>query len=259
MAGKISRSSFSRSLWVVPLVVTLTFVASNEARADWTGKGEAGLVLASGNTDSKTGNVKVDLANTIEQWKHAFGGSAIYAAADDVTTGQRWEVHEQSDYNFSPKSFWFGAGRYEDDRFSGFDYQATLSTGLGRHFIETDTTKFSGTAGVGYKLFATRDTFDLTGPVPVLIAQGESDNEAVFRGTLDYQHSFTSTTKVIEKFLVESGANNTFVQNDIGIQVQMTDVLALAAAYSVRYNTDPPLGFGKTDTLTTLNLVYEIK
>ena len=49
------------------------------------------------------------------------------------------------------------------------------------------------------------------------------------------------------------------MQNDIGIQVQMTDVLALAAAYSVRYNTDPPLGFGKTDTLTTLNLVYEIK
>ena len=54
-------------------------------------------------------------------------------------------------------------------------------------------------------------------------------------------------------------ADNTFVQNDIGIQVQMTDVLALAAAYSIRYNTDPPLGFGKTDSLTTLNLVYEIK
>ena len=49
------------------------------------------------------------------------------------------------------------------------------------------------------------------------------------------------------------------MQNDIGIQVKISDVLALAAAYSVRHNTDPPLGFGKTDTLTTLNLVYEIK
>ena len=254
MAGK-----YSRSLLVVPLAASLAFLCSGEARADWTGKGEAGLVLASGNTDSKTGNAKLDLATTVEQWKHAFGGTAVYAATDGDTTGQRWEAHEQSDYNFSAKSFWFGAGRYEDDRFSGFDYQATVSTGLGRHFIDTDSTKFTGTVGVGYKFFETLDVYDLTGPTPVLLEAGKSDNEAVFRGTLDLSHALTGTTKLLEKFLVESGSNNTFVQNDFGIQVQMTDVIALAAAYSVRYNTDPPLGFGKTDTLTTLNLVYEIK
>jgi putative salt-induced outer membrane protein len=249
----------SRPLFVIPLIASLALAVSSEARADWTGKGEAGLVLANGNTDSKTGNVKFDLADTIEQWKHAFGGSAIYAAADDETTGQRWELHEQSDYNFSAKSFWFGAVRYEDDRFSGFDYQTSLSTGLGRHFIDNDRTKFTGTAGIGYKVFETRDAYDLTGPVPVLLATGERETDAVFRGTLDLSHSLTGTTKLLDKLLVEAGADNTFVQNDIGIQVQMTDVLALAAAYSVRYNTDPPLGFGKTDTLTTLNLVYEIK
>jgi len=252
MSGKISRS-----LSVVPLVTALAFAASGEARADWTGKGEAGLVLASGNTDSKTGNFKLDLATTVDRWKHAFGAVGIYAASDDETTGQRWEVHEQSDYNFNPKSFWFGAGRYEDDRFSGFEYQATVSTGLGRHFVDNDQTKFTGTAGVGYKFFETRDVFDDTGTV--LLEPGTSDSEAVFRGTLDLSHALTPSTKLLDKFLVESGTDNTFVQNDIGVQVQMTDVLALAAAYSVRYNTDPPLGFGKTDTLTTLNLVYEIK
>lgn len=249
----------SRPLLIVPLLASLACMASGEARADWIGKGEAGLVLANGNTDSQTGNVKLDLATTVEQWKHAFGGSAIYAATDGETSAQRWEVREQSDYNFSAKSFWFGAGRYEDDRFSGFEYQATVSTGLGRHFIDDERTKFTGTAGVGYKLFETSDTYDETGPVPVLLRQGESDNEVVFRGTLDLSHQVTPSSKLLDKFLVESGADNTFVQNDIGIQVQMTDVIALAAAYSVRYNTDPPLGFGKTDTLTTLNLVYEIK
>jgi len=39
----------------------------------------------------------------------------------------------------------------------------------------------------------------------------------------------------------------------------MTNVLALAVGYSVRHNTDPPEGFEKTDTLTTINLVYELK
>jgi len=249
----------SRPLLLTPIVASLAFAFafSGEARADWTGKGEAGLALASGNTDSKNGNVKLDLADTVGLWKHAFGATAAYVATGGDTTGQRWEVHEQSDYNFSAKSFWFGAGRYEDDRFSGFNYQATLSTGIGRHFIDNATTKFTGTAGVGYKIFETQDVFDDTGTV--LLQKGASDNEVVFRGTLDFTHKLTDTTKLLDKFLVESGSNDTFVQNDFGIQVQMTDVIALAAAYSVRHHTDPPLGFGKTDTLTTLNLVYEIK
>jgi putative salt-induced outer membrane protein len=201
--------------------------------------------------------VKLDLATTRETWKHAVGFAAIYASSDELTTGQRWEAFEQSDYNFSTRSFWFGAGRDEDDRFSGFEYQAIVSTGAGRHFIDNDRTKFTGSAGLGYKFFETRDTYDDTGTV--LLQQGESDNEAVLRGTLDFSHALTETTKLLDKFLVESGSDNTFVQNDIGIQVKISDVLALAAAYSVRHNTDPPLGFRKTDTLTTLNLVYEIK
>jgi putative salt-induced outer membrane protein YdiY len=39
----------------------------------------------------------------------------------------------------------------------------------------------------------------------------------------------------------------------------MTDVLALAVGFSVRHNTAPPSEFQETDTLTTINLVYEIK
>jgi putative salt-induced outer membrane protein len=81
----------------------------------------------------------------------------------------------------------------------------------------------------------------------------------VFRGTLDYDHKLTATSSVLDKLVVEAGADNTFVQNDIALQVKMTDVLALAVGYSVRHNTDPPAGFEKTDTLTTINLVYEIK
>jgi putative salt-induced outer membrane protein len=257
MPGTFSRSPFARPLFSIPLIATLAVFGCGEARADWTGKGEAGLVVANGNSDTKSGNVKVDLATTAGQWKHAFGAAAIYASADDLTTGQRWEVFEQSDYNFSTKSFWFGAARYEHDRFSGFEYQTIASTGLGRLFFDTERTKFTGTAGVGYKFFETSDTFDDTGTV--LLQQGETGDEVVFRGTLDFSHALTDTTKLLDKLLVESGADNTFVQNDLGIQVKINAVLALAAAYSVRHNTDPPLGFGKTDTLTTLNLVYEIK
>jgi putative salt-induced outer membrane protein len=247
------RASTTLQLWMA-----VALVAAAPAHAELTGKGEAGLVIASGNTDTTTANVKLQLANEIDKWKHKFGVDALYATADpDGTTAQRWEVSEQTDYNYSPRDFWFGAGRYEDDRFSGFEYQATLSAGYGRKFIDTDVTQFTGTAGVGYKVFETRDVFDeVTGE---LLEPGDTDSEVVFRGALDYDHKFTATTSLLDKFIVEAGAENTFAQNDIALQVKMTDLLALAVGYSVRHNTDPPVGFEKTDTLTTINFVYEIK
>lgn len=231
--------------------------AAAPAHADWTGKGEAGLVIASGNTETETANAKLSLEREAGNWKNAFGLAGLYASDEDGATAQRWEVLGQSDYSFSPKSFWFGAARYEKDEFSGFEYQAILSSGLGRKFIDTNRTKFTGTAGVGYKFFETRDAFDeVTGE---LLQAGDTDSEVVFRGTLGLDHQLTATTTLVDRLIVEAGADNTFVQNDISLQVKMTDVLALAVGYSVRHNTDPPVGFEKTDTLTTVNLVYEIK
>jgi putative salt-induced outer membrane protein len=226
------------------------------AAADWTGKGELGAAFASGNTDNENVNAKLELANELEKWKHSFGLSGQYASDSSSTTGQRWELYGQSDYKINARDFWFGAARYEDDRFSGFDYQATISTGLGRKFIDTERTKLVGSAGVGFKYFETRDVLDDAGQI---IARGDTGSGLIFRGTVDFEHGLTDNTRVIDKFLVESGADNTFLQNDLALQVKMTEVLALSVGYSVRHNTDPPTGYEKTDTLTTVNLVYEFK
>lgn len=239
------------------LGLALGLSAAAAAAATWTGKGEAGLVISSGNTETETANAKLALARESGNWKNAFGLAGLYASDDVGTTAQRWEAATQSDYNFSPKTFWFGAARYEDDEFSGFEYQATVSTGLGRKFIDTERTQFIGTLGVGYKLLETRDSFDeVTG---ALLERGEEQRDGILRGTLDYDHKFNANTTLINKFVVEAGSDNTFLQNELSLQVKMMEKLALAVGYAVRHNTDPPEGFEKTDTLTTINLVYEIK
>ncbi len=231
--------------------------AAVPAYADLTGKGEAGLVVASGNTNTETANAKLALEANVGKWKHGFGGAELYASDKEGKTANRWEVFSQSDWNFTRKDFLFAAGRYEQDEFSSFKYQAVASLGVGRRFIETDVTKFVGTLGAGYKFLETRDAFDeATG---VLMEEGDSEKEVVFRGTLAFEQKLTATTSLVNKFIVESGADNTFAQNDTALQVKMTDVLALAAGYSVRHNTNPTAEFDETDTLTTINLVYEIK
>ena len=56
---------------------------------------------------------------------------------------------------FHPKGFSFAAARYEQDRFGGFEYQASLGTGLGWRFFDDPVTRLSAQLGVGYSRTAT--------------------------------------------------------------------------------------------------------
>ena len=227
--------------------IALLALTASPAFAQWTGKGEAGIAIAGGNTDTKTGNARVVVGKKVDAWEHSVGAAGNYVSDDVGTTAQRFELFGQSRFQFNPRDFWYGGARYEDDRFSGFNYQATLSTGVGRKFIDNDDTKFSGQVGVGYKFWETRGLLS------------ESDSSAVLVGGLDYSNKLSDTTTVFDKFGMEVASGNTFLQNEIGVAVKMSDKMALAVAFALRHNTDPPAGFKKTDTLTTVNLVYEIK
>lgn len=253
----------AKKIWVLAAwLLNLPLVAS---AADWTGKGELGVALSDAASGASTTTVagKIDVATETEQWKHAAGGSIVYnkakaeATPDDPnpeenTTAKRWEAHEQSDYKFTPRAFWFGAARYEDDDIGSFAYQAVLSTGVGYQFIDGEETKLAGQVGVGYKRFKVNST-------------GETDNEAIVTGALTLEQVLTSNTRLINKLAVESGSSNTLIVNDLALQVKMSDVLSLAAGHQVRYNTDPaprkvgPGTYAHSDRLLTLNLVYEFK
>ena len=225
------------------VLALMGLVAAATAQADWKGKGELGVVLARGNSETDTINAKVEAAREADLWKHGFGLAALRATNDGDRTAERYGAFWQTDYKFSERSYAFGGLRYEDDRFSGFDYQASATAGLGHKFIDTDRTKLSGQAGVGYRRLKNSIT-------------GQTDADVIFGGEVKFEHALTDTTKVIDKLVVESGSDNTFLANDLSLEVKINAAFALSAAVGVRYNSDPPLGRKSTDTLTTVNLVY---
>jgi putative salt-induced outer membrane protein len=216
------------------------------AHADWSGKAELGGSFASGNSDTESVNAAAVVKYVQQQWQHELGFSGNYGSSDSQTTAQRWEVRGQSSYDFTEKAYWFGTGRYDDDRFSAFDYQASLSTGLGYRFINTDKTKFWVQGGPGYRVSKENET-------------GETIDGVIFHGDLGFEQQLTSNTKIVERFLIESGSDNTYLQNNLGLEVMMSGALGLRIGYEVRYNTDVPPGIRKTDTLTTIGLLYETK
>ena len=225
------------------LFLALIGIGVAPAAAQWKGKGEVGLVYARGNSETETANLRIDAARELPRWKHAFGVAALRSATRDEKTAQRAGASWQSDGKLTGRAYWFGGLRYERDEFSGFDYQASGSTGFGYPFLDTERTRFSGQAGVGY---ARRE----------LAPTGEMESDAILRGDLKLDHGLTATTRVLNTLVVEAGAENTFVSNVLALQARMTDRFALSVGLDLRHNTDPPAGLGRTDTLTTLSLVY---
>jgi putative salt-induced outer membrane protein len=241
--------------FVYPLCL-LALISATTAQAQWSGKAEAGVVAARGNTDADSANLKADVLLKFAQWQHQLGATGVYSSDNTGTTGQRWELRQQSDYDFSVQGFAYESLRYESDRFSGFQYQATGGTGVGWRFFDDPVTKLNFQIGIGYKQYQTRSSLADDG---ITINEGERKDEMIGQGKGYFEQVLTATTKIVDKALVESGSDNTFAQNDLSLQVQIFGSLALAVGVSVRYNTNPPTGFRTTDTLTTLNLVYERK
>ncbi|HTE40030.1 MAG TPA: DUF481 domain-containing protein [Steroidobacteraceae bacterium] len=244
------------------LAAAAAILLATAAQAEWKGKGELGLVIAKGNTETQTINAKADLSTESDQpWKHSVGFSALRSEDEDGLTGDRFEAHAQSDYKFSPRTYALGTLRYDDDKFSPYTYQAVGSVGYGYKFFDTEPLKLSGEIGVGYRRYEEREVIledATTGDITVIPAL--ANGEAIVRGAVNYDHKLTATTSVFDKFLVEAGSDNTYLQNELGVAVKMTDMLALSVAYLVRHNTDIneaaiPVP-KKTDQLMTVNLVF---
>lgn len=232
-----------RNIWITVALAGGLLAAGTASAGDWSGKGTLGGVIARGNTDSDTINANIDVQDVVDRWTHKLGASILRTTTDDVTSADRWEVRAGSNYALDERSYLFGSFRYEDDAFTDFSYQATLAGGYGYHLIATDRTKLDAELGIGYRQTELRLT-------------GEQEDDVIARGALNYEHKLTDTTLVYDKFLVESGSSNTFLQNQLGLEVKIAETFALGLDYAVRHNTDVLPGTEETDQVFTVNLVY---
>lgn len=240
------------------LAVAAALIAAPAAHAQWTGKAELGVLISDGNTEAKSANTKLDLVHEGSKWRNMLGFAALYGENAEFSTAERYEARYQTDYKITDKFSWFFSLRGEQDRFSGFEYQATAATGASYKFIDSPTTQLDASLGAGYRRLKEEILVKSDAGEVLDRIEGEEGSEPVLTFSSNYAHNFTENTKITNKLLAESGPDNTAVQNDIALAVSMSKALALAVGVGVRYNSNPPPLAESTDTLMTVNLVYNI-
>jgi putative salt-induced outer membrane protein len=222
----------------------------------WMGKGQFGFLDSRGNSDAESINGNIDMTRYDGDWKNEAFVSGLYGKSSGVVSAERWETRLQTNYTFTDGIFAFGGLRFEHDMFDGFQYQASVTGGLGDKFINTDDTKLTGQIGVGYRRLRPELIFKDPDGVVTSRELQDATGEAIGTIGVDFSHALTKTTVLTDKFLMEAGSDNTLLHDEVAVNVKVSDKLALSVGYGITDNTNPPPTIKKVDTVTTVNLVF---
>ncbi|PJK14541.1 hypothetical protein CO613_04775 [Lysobacteraceae bacterium NML07-0707] len=232
------------ALTVATLLAAPAFAqAADNADDHWSGTGEVGLAIAKGNTDSRTLVGKLAAARKQGDWTYAAGAAFLNGKADGKENAYRYEAFGTAARDLNAQSY-IGAGiRTERDHYASYEYQNVAAANYGFRAVDNETTKLTLEVGAGYRWSKLQDL-------------RVHENGVIARGALLFKHQFNENVGLYNDLLLEGNKDNIFIRNDIGVLVKMTDALALKAGVETRHNTDVLPGVKKTDTLTTVNVVY---
>jgi putative salt-induced outer membrane protein len=240
---------------LVPLASVADDAPPPPPQGVWVGKGQLGFLASQGNTDASSANAAIDMALLVDPWEHKLHLEGLYGKSSGIVAAERWGAGWQSNYTISSDLFAFGGLRYQHDLFSGFQYQASETAGVGYKLLNTGDTKLSVQAGVGYREERPEELTKLDTGQEIRTLQSRN-NDAIFTAGLDYSQVLTKTTTLSNKLLVESGSDDTLITNALALTVKISTRLALSLGYSLQDNTKPPAGLKKIDSVETANLVF---
>lgn len=223
-------------------VVSAQAPAPVEEEGPWSGALSLGYLSTSGNTETTSYSTKFRVGYTEDKWAHAFNASANGADETDTTTAEAYQAGWKSEYSFTENNFIFGTVDWRKDRFSGVDQQLSEAIGYGRRLLKTPNHVLSVALGVGHR--------------QADLADGTSESGVIGRGSIDYNWIFSESAGFDQNIIVESGSDNTYIESVSAIRANLLGSFALVLAYTIKQNSDVPVGSEKTDRLTAVSIEY---
>lgn len=238
-----------KSSWIlVSLCLARTLSAQEDASgaevetSPWSGKATLGYLATTGNTENSSLNSGLEVGYVSGKWAHRVKALAINSSESKQTTAEAYQLAWKSEYDFSAHNYLFGRANWRKDRFSGYDTQLSETVGYGRRLIDTGVHRLSAEMGAGAR------QSELQG--------GSTEDDVIFRGGLDYRWKFSETAEFTQNFVLESGKVNNYLESVSVLRARLQGDLALVASYTIKNNSEVPLGTRKTDTFTAISLEF---
>lgn len=217
-------------------------LASLGAFDGWSGQGEAGFSLTTGNTDQVGLLVGLKLNKEGLKTRHKFAASLDYQETDKIKTRERYLANYGFSYLLNDSLYASATLGWEQDRFAGFAHRFTESIGIGYRFSDWKGMTLDVDGGP-----AMRQT---------RLINGFSSNEYGARGSITYRWTIRDGYVFSEDgSIVVSDSNTTFISTS-ALTAKLTSFISGRISFNIQSESDPLLGLESTETATRASIVY---
>lgn len=209
----------------------------------WSGEGQVGGFVTSGNTEDSGFNLGLVLNRQGLTWDHHFNALADFQKTDGTTTREAFRVNYQLDYRISDVWFAYGLLQWERDKFALLDRRFTEGLGVG--YVVLNRAPFSLAVDGGVAL---RQTQYITPDV--------EESDVAGRVTARFAWDIRPGLRFTEDAGALFGGTTSTLYSRSALTVALAGALSARASFDLNYESDPPPGVETTDTITRFTLVY---
>ncbi|MCP4987413.1 MAG: DUF481 domain-containing protein [Colwellia sp.] len=241
--------------------------AAVEEKPALTASAELGFLYKTGNTKSGDVKVGINLKHEKDQWLNmlAFNALAKKLETEDEngkdvyeSTDNKWDILGQTNYSLEEagKNYLYGSAFYQQNKFNSFEYQTSASLGWSRHWWETETSSFFADIGPGVKY----DVIRAEPATETKLAVAEySETAAIVQAQALYTNKINDFVEfkqyLVAKQAVES-EKNSYYRSETSLTTKLIKSLQFKFSFLVEHDTDVEKVFEKTNTETSVTLVY---
>jgi putative salt-induced outer membrane protein len=208
---------------------------------NWTGSGQLGAAVTTGNVEQRSFTVGLDLKREGIRWRHRANALFDILDADGANDQQRILAGYQVDYKFSERLYAWGRLEFEQNREAGIERRFAESVGLGWRAVAAERVTWDLEAGP-----ALRQTRFVTG----------DENSFAVRGASRFLWQFSDTAAFSnDTFMFWDDAGS--VQNTAALTSKLFGALSARLSFNLAWEQDPPLGLESLDTTSRITLVYD--
>jgi putative salt-induced outer membrane protein YdiY len=233
------------------IAMTGPAVAQTLSKPDgaWRGAISASYTSASGNNESTSASLFADAVRQTERDKMNASLRSVYGRQEtngvEELTASLFRAGVRYDLDFDDLKYGFVGFDSEKDKLADLKWRHSPSIGAGLHLRRTQTFTFDVFAGYSYN----REY--------LYVGERRSFNEALLGE--ETTHKFGESTSFRQRLafypnLTDSGEYRMVF--DAGFLAPLVDRWNLTLNYSVRYQSNPPAGVDKRDTLVFAGLQY---
>ena len=250
--------------------ISLNTVAEEAAtpieKSPYTASAELGMLFKTGDTNSADVKAGFDFTHEAGAWKSTVNLGLLVKKSEKEdengeehfeTSDQKWTAVGQTNYNLDKTSpnYIYGNVSHEDNRFSNFKSQSSISTGWGRRWFETEKATLDADIGPGYK----RDVIRATVVDGVVTQPEETKTAFIIQAQALYKREINEHVLfkqlLVAKYAPKNGANSTYKART-SITTKLLETLQLKFSFTLDYNTDVEDGKENVNTETAMTLVY---